>query len=333
MQDGKVLEPAPARTSGIGTLDFAWGQYRGWAFVARKLQSEAWLLAIVALALSVIAALFGAMATSLPESFKFVGLDSRHLFSLLAAIAAALLVIPAVSASQRNNEADQIRARGIAETIKGECFRYAAGAWPYGGLATAAQTTLRRRVEQLNLEAAEADLSWREDPKFIGASLSDDRMPIQPLTLTWYRDRRIRGQITFFRTRQNAHEKAIRWLKTAGWICTCTTVILGVVGGTTPKGATTPWIGFVTTLSAAVVAFGFLDRRKYLAASFAAMQTKLRSIEALAMDAQIALPELVQETENLLHAEHAAWAHSAHQVGRQTKEADKRSPANVDPAD
>ena len=56
-------------------------------------------------------------------------------------------------------------------------------------------------------------------------------------------------------------------------------VLFGAIGAYAQAFA--PWIGSLTTITAAVVAYGLVDRRKYLIASYAGMQVSLKRIKAL----------------------------------------------------
>ena len=63
----------------------------------------------------------------------------------------------------------------------------------------------------------------------------------------------------------------------------------------------------MTTIAAAVAAFGLLDRRKHLVASYAATQSSLERILAMDDLKPASLPDLVTTTEDLLDSEHKAW--------------------------
>jgi len=55
------------------------------------------------------------------------------------------------------------------------------------------------------------------------------------------------------------------------------------------------------------VAYGLLDRRQYLAATYGAMAARLSRIKAMFSDT-VDLASLVTTTEDLLQSEHAAWS-------------------------
>jgi SMODS and SLOG-associating 2TM effector domain 1 len=79
-------------------------------------------------------------------------------------------------------------------------------------------------------------------------------------------------------------------------------VLFGAIGAYAQAFA--PWIGSLTTIAAAVAAYGLVDRRKYLIASYAGMQVSLKRIKALDEAQPASLADLVTETEDLLDREH-----------------------------
>ena len=69
-----------------------------------------------------------------------------------------------------------------------------------------------------------------------------------------------------------------------------------------------PLIGAMTTIAASVAAYGLIDRRRYLVASYAEMAQLLASVRALDEAIPASLAELVGRTEELLESEHKTWA-------------------------
>jgi hypothetical protein len=63
----------------------------------------------------------------------------------------------------------------------------------------------------------------------------------------------------------------------------------------------------MTTIAAAIAAYGLIDRRKYLIVNYAAMQLRLEEMLGLDQEAPMSLPNLVTTTEDLLSSEHKAW--------------------------
>jgi SMODS and SLOG-associating 2TM effector domain 1 len=66
-------------------------------------------------------------------------------------------------------------------------------------------------------------------------------------------------------------------------------------------------IAALTTIAAAVTAYGLIDRRKYLAASYAAIATNLERMKERYAAGDMSLQGLVAAAEDLMESEHAAW--------------------------
>ena len=66
-------------------------------------------------------------------------------------------------------------------------------------------------------------------------------------------------------------------------------------------------IAALTTIAAAVTAYGLIDRRKYLAASYAGMKANLERMKERYAAGGMSLQALVAVAEDLMESEHAAW--------------------------
>jgi multidrug transporter EmrE-like cation transporter len=274
-------------------IETAWDEYRGWAARARELQiaSKKWNTA--ALISVVVAAFCGAAAT------QAAGTPVGRAFSLLAAIAAALTPILGREIFALGNEAKWIQSRAIGEAIKSECFRFAARSGIYAG-ADAENRFLARR-DELAASTVEAGLAPKSDP---AGEKGDKRRPSDSMDPAWYIVNRIDDQITYYSQRQAEHEAAVKRLRYFAFGASAVAAVFGVAGLTSQQ-IFAPWIGTLTTVVTAVAAYGLLDRREYLAASFAAMATGLRRIKDCA--GSLALVDFVTQAEDLMRSEHAAW--------------------------
>ena len=63
----------------------------------------------------------------------------------------------------------------------------------------------------------------------------------------------------------------------------------------------------MTTIAATITAYGLLDRRQYLAATYGAMATQLSRISEVFSNGTVNFSALVNTAEDLLQGEHAAW--------------------------
>jgi hypothetical protein len=201
------------------------------------------------------------------------------------------------------DEAGWIQARAAAEGIKSECYRYAARAGAYAVADPDAAKALAARTAKIARQATDKGLVRADNPV---PESGDKREPLVPITKDWYLASRIQDQIRYYqdtRARNQAASSQLWWVAFGAGLLA---VIFGAAGiASAPRFA--PWIGAATTIAAAIAAYGLIDRRKYLIASYAAMQSSLEQILGLDKEAPMSLPDLATTTEDLLEGEHKAW--------------------------
>ena len=125
------------------------------------------------------------------------------------------------------------------------------------------------------------------------------------LNKDWYASARIRDQIAYYKDAVVRNQKAADELWWVAFAAGLAAVVAGALGVWQQQIA--PWIGAATTVAASIAAYGLVDRRKYLVATCAAMQSRLEEILGLDKDAPMTFPDLVTTTEDLLDGEHKAW--------------------------
>ena len=273
-----------------------WNTYRGWAKLARDTQAETQRWNLVALILVCAAAAFGAVASIAPASWSIWAASGATLASALGAFFGKQFV-------GAGKEADWIQARAVAEGIKSECYRYAARSGPYaGGDAADAAKLLAARADEIAKQAADKGLVLQEDPVPISG---DKREPTIPLTTDWYKIGRIQNQIDYYKKGRQENQRAANTLWWVALVAGVAAVVFGALGAWAQRYA--PWIGTMTTIAASIAAYGLVDRRRYLIASYAAVQSSLERILGLDAEAPSYIADLVTTTEDLLEGEHKAW--------------------------
>jgi hypothetical protein len=275
-------------------IEPAWDEYRGWSARARELQSSTQRWNTAALVSAAAAAVLGAAAT---QTAGDPGLGKT--LSLLAAIAAALTPILGKEMLSLGSEAKWIRARAMAEAIKSECFRFAARAGDYA--KPDAEDLFIARRNELALNAAKDGLTQKNAP---AGAAGDKHRPPDLLDAAWYIPNRIDDQIAYYSRRQGEHELAAKRLRYLAFGSSTAAALLGMAGLANQQ-LFAPWIGAMTTIATAIAAYGLLDRRQHLAATFGAMATSLGRIKE--RSGRIAFVELVTRAEDLMQGEHAAW--------------------------
>ncbi|MBR1279009.1 DUF4231 domain-containing protein [Bradyrhizobium sp. AUGA SZCCT0283] len=278
-------------------IEEAWTEYRGWAKRARILQSSARRWARISFVCSGLAAILGTTAAQVTG-----GSVLGRALAFLAAIVAAVTPVVGREILSADSEGRRIRARATAEAIKSECFRFAAQIGAYAG--SAAKTAFMARRDALAEPAERAGLMPLVDPS---PEQGDARCPPVPLTAEWYRKNRLDEQMRYYANSQLENEQAATQLRTISFASAIVAAILGVAGSSFGQEWFAPWIGVMTTITVAVMAYGLLDRRQYLAASYGAMAMRLSRIKETFSEANVDLASLVTTTEDLLQSEHAAW--------------------------
>jgi hypothetical protein len=289
-------------------IEQAWNEYRGWAKRARSLQKSADRWNFWAMIALIATGFLGAAATfsgTLPPECRPGGEVARA-FGCAAAVSAALSLYVGRQALAVGAESGWLRARATAEALKSECFRFAAGVGRYApnksSDAEAADAFIERR-KALAARAAGDSLTPEDDP--VGPA-GDDRRPSRPMTDKWYLSNRIDRQIEFYKRGRDKNENGYRrlqlWTFVAGAVVAAVSAVAAVYGARFAA-----WTGALTTVGAAVSAYGLAERQKYLAASYAAMNANLeRTKERFALGG-VTLGALVAAAEDLMESEHAAW--------------------------
>jgi SMODS and SLOG-associating 2TM effector domain 1/Protein of unknown function (DUF4231) len=279
-------------------IEEAWNEYRGWARRARALQTSARRWGHLSFACAGLAAILGTAAAQ-AESGSVLG----RALAFAAAVVAAVIPVIGREILSADSEGRWIRARATAEAIKSECFRFAAQIGDYATSAAKAAFVARRNA--LAETAERAGLTPLGDPI---PKEGDARCPPVPLTVAWYMEHRLDEQMRYYAKGQAENEQAAAQLRIISFTSAIVAAIFGVAGSSFGQERFAPWIGVMTTITVAVMAYGLLDRRQYLAATYGAMATRLSRIKEMFSEATVDLASLVTATEDLLQSEHAAWS-------------------------
>jgi hypothetical protein len=277
-------------------IENAWDEYRGWVRRARDLRKGSMRWSGLAMLSAIFAAVLGAVAGQ-----AGTGVLWGRLVAFLAAAFAAVTPVLGQDILSVGREAGWIRARATGEAIKSECFRFAARAGEYAG-PNAADLFLERR-EKLAMPATGAGLVPLSDP-----ARDDNRRPSVGFTADWYLDHRLREQKRdFYATNQRTNEKWTNWLRGASLTTAVLAAVLGAASTAFDAPSLAYWIGVLTTLGAMILAYGLMERRQYLAASYGAMAGALGRVEERFIAGRLDLVGLVTATEDLLGNEHLSW--------------------------
>jgi hypothetical protein len=163
----------------------AWNAYRGWAKLARDLQSETQRWNLAALILVIAAAVFGTIASVAPNIWSGWVAGAAAIASAVGAYLGRQIV-------GSGNEASWIQARASAEGT----YRYAARAGAYALPDPDSAKALAARTAEIAKQATEKGLVRADNPV---PDSGDKREPPVPLTKDWYGKFRIQDQIDYYR--------------------------------------------------------------------------------------------------------------------------------------
>ncbi len=286
-------------------IEQAWNEYRGWAKRARSLQAKTGRWNSWALVAVIVAALAGAAASY--YGVDATGAASSEAISRALACAAMIASVLAVYFAREilavGVESGWIRARATAEAIKSECFRFAAGVGDYAAPDAAAIDVFIRRREAIAATAVSASLTPEDNP---AGGAGDDQRPSRPMADDWYLKHRLDDQIAFYQRRKAENERACERLQMISFAAGAISVAFGAAA-TFYRPRFAEAIAALTTIAAAVTAYGLIDRRKYLAASYAGMKANLERMKERYAAGGMSLQALVAVAEDLMESEHAAW--------------------------
>ena len=271
----------------------AWRQYRGWAASSRRVKAQLDRQSKLTLGFALATAALAACA-SLP---KFAGLRAICAFASACTGAAAGWFGQYVF----DPKAQQywIAARAAAEALQSECYRFAARSGDYSST-----DAVRRFVQQVRALPDAADKVGAPYDAKIAAGQLDKLPPDDPLDVSRYRDTRLAQQLKWY-TENSAAEFARanrgRWL--VGTVAGAG-VGLGVLTAILPDAWTAPFIGMTTAFAAAVAAYGAIERHQFLYSTYSGIARQLSWLSAQGVPDT----DLVASAEDLLTAEHRAWA-------------------------
>ena len=160
------------------------------------------------------------------------------------------------------------------------------------------------RRNALTEPAERAGLTPLHDPV---PTTGDARRPPIPLTVPWYMENRVGEQVQYYARGQKENEEAVARLRMIGFGSAVIAAVLGVAASNFGQERFASWIGVMTTIAATITAYGLLDRRQYLAATYGAMATQLSRISEVFSNGTVNFSALVNTAEDLLQGEHAAW--------------------------
>jgi hypothetical protein len=199
-----------------------------------------------------------------------------------------------------------VRARAIAERLKREAFKFAAGAAPYDDPDRDKAATLLH-AERQKIESDGEDLL----PKLIAAT-HPGSAPRQPITQAEYIDRRVNHQISWYRPKADHYRNTANMLRRVEFFLALAATLITAIASVTGKSAPLWGVQFdfaaltavLTTIAGAVLAHIEASRFDFLAVTYLATA---RRLEDRRDGPQASWSDFVNDCENILASENASW--------------------------
>jgi hypothetical protein len=281
-------------------LEQCWESYRGWAKCARDLKRRTRNWASLGLLAASASAIFGTWSAQMS--------DNSRLLAILSAMAALAAVIPAWlrrEAVQRETQSRWLRARCIAESIRSECYRFAAQIAPYD--TDNADEALAKRIDQIEATANDIGLSPSPVAPLAAHSVPSKEAipPTRKIDTAWYLVHRLEDRRAY-------SEKVLKYNSRIVWsfqALSMFVMLLAALGGiltAATKVHLAAWIGVATTVAVSISALGIAERSRMLATEAAKMVNRLNQLRR-AQAVGASLVDLVGDGEALLVEENARW--------------------------
>ena len=277
-------------------LEEAWKLYRGWAARARHQQARTTLWNQIALGAVVLTAFLGTLAGQVEEGSTIV-----IIITGISAVVTAISGWLGREALAVDSETKWVKARGFAEAIKSECFRFAGGVGDYAGGGDKAETAFSDRVIALRAEIRDLGLAPGDPTPPAGGS----EPPPAGMTKEWYLEKRVGEQRAYFVKTVTRSDRKIFWYRVVALGSMVLAALCSVAAGIAPKWPIAAWTGVITTISAAFIAAGMNERAKAIGAAAAGMINQIDDI--LLQKTRLSLDALVARTEDALHVENMQW--------------------------
>ena len=288
-------------------LDLIADRQAQWSESANQLKSTTDKARRAAFALTILGAVLAALASQMPDAAANVAViaSPRSWVALIGAVCLAA----ATFLTQRLLGADKIsawvRARAIAELLKHEAYKFAAGAAPYDDTdrdkAAALLDAERRKIE------ADGDDLLAQLVTTAGKGSS----PRAPLTQDEYLAQRVDNLVGWYLPRAAKYRAAATRLRQAEFVLAALATVLTAVAGAFGKiplaGVSVDfaaWTAVLTTIGGAILAHVEASRYDYLAVTYLATARRLQDLRN---GPRAAWSDFVNSCESIIGAESTSW--------------------------
>jgi cellulose biosynthesis protein BcsQ len=292
--------------SGMAVLDTIANRQASWSMTANKLKADIDRARWRVFFLSVLGAFLATLASQLgppDDATPSAAADPRTWL----AIAGALSLATATFFTQRLLGQEYItgwvRARAIAEALKGEAYKFATGAAPYD--QPNAESLLNSERQKIEADGDDLIAMLVADP---GAG----SVPRAMLTPQQYVGRRVDEQIKFYNKRAGAYRATATWLRRTEFGLALAATLITAIASITGKSTHIFGVPFdiaaltavLTTIAGAVLAHVEASRFDFLVTTYLATA---RQLEDRKGGAREPLSAFVNDCENIIATENMSW--------------------------
>jgi hypothetical protein len=200
------------------------------------------------------------------------------------------------------------KARGAAETVKADSWRYMMHVYPYGGDDEEAKKLFVKRLDGVRTHYSDRWVTFRSDstgPQ-ISPSMTVVRGQSLPERQQTYIERRLHNQIDWYKTKQDHHRRRGRWL--VALLVGAEVAALGWLLARYAFSWNINIIGVFTSLAVAATALSQLNAHEELVQKYTDAKQKLQEIlTVLPTTDKDRFGELVRETEATIATENNSW--------------------------
>ena len=290
----------------MAALDTIADRQAGWSVTANNLKAGVDRARWAVFGFSVLGALLATLASQLgPPAGGTGGVasDPRTWLAILGALSLATATFFTQRLLGQEHVTGWVRARAISEALKREAYKFAAAAAPYDQ----ANAEALLDVERGKIEADGDDLL-----ESLATNPGPGSVPRSMLTPQQYVERRVDGQIKYYKEHAESYRKTATWLRRAEFGLALAATLITAIASVTGKSTHIFGVGFdiaaltavLTTVAGAVLAHVEASRFDYLVTTYLATARRLDDRKSGPRDTWSAF---VDDCETIIATENMSW--------------------------
>jgi hypothetical protein len=291
----------------MAVLDTVADRQAGWSVTANKLKAgidwarwAVFIFSVLGAFLATLASQFGPPVGANPGASAA---DPRTWLAIAGALSLATATFFTQRLLGQQHITGWVRARAISEALKREAYKFAAGAAPYD--QANAENLLS--VERQKIEDDGDDLIAT-----LVTNPGSGSVPRGTLTLEQYAERRVDGQIQFYKNRADTYRTTATWLRRTEFGLALAATLITAIASVTGKSTHIFSIPFdiaaltavLTTIAGAVLAHVEASRFDFMVTTYLATARRLDDRKG---GSRGTVSAFVNDCENIIATENMSW--------------------------